>query len=96
MDYSINNNKIVIASANDKETIQYVYDIIYTYNGIVEHEKWISKRNDCVIFNYEPSWADMFKLVITLESGLVHNNFILFHLSQRLKNVEHLEKCLTI
>lgn len=96
MNYSINNNKIIINSADDTETTQYIYDIIYVHNGIIESEKWISKCNNCVVYDYEPSWTDMFKLVITLKSRLVYNDFILFYLSQQLKNVEHLEKCLMI
>lgn len=96
MDYSINNNEIIIASADDRETIQYVYDTICTHKGVIECAEWQSRYNNYVVYGYEPSCPEMFKLTITLKSGLVYNDFILFHLSQQVKNVEHLEKCLTI
>lgn len=96
MEYSINNNKIVIASSDDRETIQYIYDIIYTHNGVIEREEWKSRYNKYVVSDYEPACANGYKLVITLKDRLVHNDFILFHLNRQLKNVEHLEKCLII
>lgn len=96
MDYSINDNKIIIASADDKETLQYIYNTIYTYNGVIEYTEWQCRYNKRIVYNYKPSYAEAYKLVITLKNEWVRNDYILFLLNKQLKNVEHLEKCLAI
>lgn len=96
MNYEIKNNQIVVNDCKDEETVNYITTTIYALNGSIEHVSWQSKYNNYVIYDHEPFCADGFKFVIALKEGNVHNEFILFHLTQQLNSVEHLEKCLSI
>lgn len=96
MDYEILDNKIIIYDCTNYDIIERIYNVIYSNNGKIESEQWVSKYNDFVIYDYEPACAVGYKLIIELKSELIHNDFILFQLNQQFKNVEHLERCLTI
>ena len=96
MNYEIKDNQIVVKDCKDEETVNYITTTIYALNGSIEHVIWQSKYNNYVVYNHEPFCSDGFKIVMILKEGSVHNEFILFHLTQQLNNIEHLEKCLSI
>ena len=96
MKYEIKNNKIIIDDCLDKETVDYVNTIINTFKGHIDSMEWQSKNNRYIIYDHEPFVSRGFSIVITLKESNVYNDFILFHLTQQLNNIEHLEKCLSI
>ena len=96
MNYEIKDNRIIVDDCLDNETVNYINATIHTLSGSIESEFWQSKNNRCIVYNYEPFVAFGFNLTITLKKDNVYNEFILFHLTQQLNSVEHLEKCLSI
>ena len=96
MNYEIKGNRIIVDDCLDNETVDYINVTIYAFKGSVESIEWQSKYNSYIVYDYEPFVAQGFNLVMTLKEGNVHNDFILFHLTQQLNNIKHLEKCLSI
>lgn len=96
MKYEIKENQIIIDDCRDKETFAYIDTTIYAFKGSIETVIWQSKYNRYITYDHKPSSCQGLNLIITLKEGNVYNEFILFHLTQQLNNVEHLEKCLTI
>ena len=96
MNYEIKNNQIVVNDCGNKEIINYITTTIYALNGSTESAFWKSKYNNYAIYDCEPFCTEGFKFIIELKENNVHNEFILFHLTQQLNSVEHLEKCLSI
>lgn len=96
MNYEIKGNQIVVNNCENEEVINYINTTVYALNGSIENEFWQSKYNNYTVYDYEPFCPEDFKFVIALKEDNVHNDFILFYLTQRLNNIEHLEKCLSI
>lgn len=96
MKYEIKNNKIIIDDCLDKETVDYVNTTINAFKGHIDSMEWQSKHNIYIVYDYEPFVAQDFNLTITLKKDNVYNEFILFHLTQQLNNIEHLETCLNL
>lgn len=96
MNYEIKDNQIVVNDCENEDTINYINTTICALNGSIEDECWQSKYNNFAVYDCKPVYVQGFKFIITLKEGNVYNEFILFHLTQQLNSVEHLEKCLSI
>lgn len=96
MNYEIKDNRIIVDDCLDNETVDYINVTIYAFKGSVESIEWQSKYNRYIVYDDEPFVAQGFNLTMTLKKDNVYNEFILFHLTQQLSNIEHLEKCLNI
>ena len=96
MNYEIKDNQIIVNDCENEEVINYINATVYALNGSIESEFWQSKYNNFAVYDYKPVFVQDFKFIIELKEGNVHNKFILFHLTQQLNNIEHLETCLNL
>ena len=77
-----------------KELLDWFEEIVYENNAVVEKKEWKSKYNSYVIYDYEPFCSDGFEINVIISSVSLQNiEFIKYLYTNKLKVLEHLQRC---
>ena len=77
-----------------KELLNWFDDIVYENNATIEKKEWKSKYNSYVIYDYEPFCSDGFEINVIISSVSLYSiGFIKYLYTNKLKVIEHLQRC---
>ena len=89
-------NRLEMKNIN-KDSLDWLEDIIDENNARIEKKEWKSKYNSYVVYDYEPFCTDGFEINLVITSyNPAYLKFIKYLYDEKVSTIEYLNNCISV